>query len=303
MALALALACLLLSKQLLYRQATRHSGSRRGSAVGESSGKDGGVAAKRGRGVSKGSSSARGVEVAEGLASDQFVHCATLLLKILINKSLTPSPPSFSLRLLHSLAHASWPQLSQCQRCQPNCRDFIQFVAATATSAATQAATNVATCCPNCFRSQIEHTHTDTHTRRHTQPSPQPQPVQNAHKKLDCLLPALLAPCRCHCSKALSIRCGIYLTPTQHASLLTPPPPPIDYVSCDCALCAQCTIVVCMRKSRLMAFYIIRRLMPLLPVLPTAAKWAEASGRGVSSASDCVCESLRAASGQAPFRF
>lgn len=105
MALALALACLLLSKQLLYRQATRHSGSRRGSAVGESSGKDGGVAAKRGRGVSKGSSSARGVEVAEGLASDQFVHCATLLLKILINKSLSPSPPHPSLCVCSTLWH------------------------------------------------------------------------------------------------------------------------------------------------------------------------------------------------------
>lgn len=303
MALALALACLLLSKQLLYRQATRHSGSRRGSAVGESSGKDGGVAAKRGRGVSKGSSSARGVEVAEGLASDQFVHCATLLLKILINKSLSPSPPHPSLCVCSTLWHTrlgrsclSASVANQIAVISFNLSQQLRRRLRRRQQQMLPLAVQIV------FVARLS-THTDTHTHGHTQPSPQPQPVQNAHKKLDCLLPALLAPCRCHCSKALSIRCGIYLTPTQHASLLTPPPPPIDYVSCDCALCAQCTIVVCMRKSRLMAFYIIRRLMPLLPVLPTAAKWAEASGRGVSSASDCVCESLRAASGQAPFRF
>lgn len=85
--------------------------------------------------------------------------------------SLCLSPPLSPLCLFQ----AAWAQLSQCCRCQPNCRDFIQFVAATATLAAAQAATNVATCCPNCFRCEIEHTHTHK--------VPQPQPVQNAHKK------------------------------------------------------------------------------------------------------------------------
>lgn len=41
----------------------------------------------------------------------------------------------------------------------------------------------------------------------------------------------------------------------------------------------QCTIVVCMRKSRLMAFYIICRLMPASLPQPTAAK--------------CQCQSWR----------
>lgn len=47
--------------------------------------------------------------------------------------------------------------------------------------------------------------------------------------------------------------------PMRHSEPIPPPEIPDDDVSLVC----QCTIVVCMRKSRLMAFYIICRLMLL----------------------------------------
>jgi len=127
----------------------------------------------------------------------------------------------------------------------PNCCDFIQFVAAAAAAAA--AATNVATCQPasaaqNCFRLLRSTFHENIPALRSRFHSP----VRNAHKKCCVQRPQAAQP-----SKPMP----------SHAPFRTNPPPEIP--DDDVSLVCQCTIVVCMRKSRLMAFYIICRLMLL----------------------------------------